>query len=577
MKKIPYGISSFETIQTENYYFVDKTKYIEQIENLGGRYLFFLRPRRFGKSLFISMLEHYYDINGSDQFERLFSNTYIGQNPTPLRNSYPVLRFNFSMVKTQGTIEQLKHGFCLNVWSEMRAFIMKYKTRYNLDEEVLKKIESQVDPGDMLLVFHSELKSKKVSFYLIIDEYDNFANNVLMEHNEEMYQKITHSGGFLRNFFTLIKGLTDNREIDRLFISGVSPLVMADVTSGFNIGDNISLWPVFASMVGFTKEELKELIEYYIQGQYETLFPLLSEWYNNYCFDNKLKTKNIFNSISILYFLKEYLQVNEIPIELIDENLRTDYGKLRFLIIQGEKLNSNFNILKEIVETNQIISILVRSFAHNELIDEEKFVSLLFYLGLITIKEVSLTNDYTFTIPNKLIRRLLWEYMQKAMVDAFALKINNNFLKQSFEKMARTGEWKPAIQYIIDKFYDAVSIRDFTFHEEGLKTFLLAWLNLTNLYDVISEKEKNKGYADICLEPDRRFTAYVKYDYIIELKYLKADEIETQAKEEVAINMAVNTATAQLIQYSANNKFKTTKIVIVASAKKLLFMDCLPE
>ena len=270
---------------------------------------------------------------------------------------------------------------------------------------------------------------------------------------------------------------------------------------------------------------------------------------------------------------KEYLQGNEIPIELIDENLRTDYGKLRFLIIQGEKLNGNFNILKEIVETNQTTSILVRSFAQNELIDGEKFVSLLFYLGLITIKDVSPTNDYTFTIPNKLIRRLLWEYMQKALGDAFALKINNNFLKQSFEKMSKTGEWKPAFQYIIDKFYDAVSIRDFTFHEEGLKTFLLAWLNLTNLYDVVSEKEKNRGYADICLEPDRRFTEYVKFDYIIELKYIKAEEIGTAAKEEVAVNLVVKTATAQLMQYAANNKYKTVKIIIVASAKKLLYME----
>ena len=240
-----------------------------------------------------------------------------------------------------------------------------------------------------------------------------------------------------------------------------------------------------------------------------------------------------------------------------------------------EKLNGNFNILKEIVETNQTISILVRSFAQNELIDEEKFVSLLFYLGLITIKDISPTNDYTFTIPNKLIRRLLWEYVQKAMVDALALKISNNFLKQSFEKMARTGEWKPVFQYIIDKFYEAVSIRDFTFHEEGLKTFLLAWLNLTNLYDVVSEKEKNKGYADICLEPDRRFTEYVKYDYIIELKYVRAEEIETQVKEDVTVKLAVKTASSQLHQYAANNKYQTIKIIIVASAKKLLLLDAL--
>ncbi|MEI6138340.1 MAG: AAA family ATPase [Mariniphaga sp.] len=573
MKKIPYGISSFETIKTENYYFVDKTKYIERMENLGGRYLFFLRPRRFGKSLLISMLEHYYDIDRADQFDRLFGDTYIGQNPTPLRNSYPVLRFNFSMVKTQGTVEQLKHGFCLNVWVELKCFILKYKTRYGLDEQVLRKIESQTDPGDMLLTFHGEMRAKHVSFYMIIDEYDNFANNVLIEHNEEIYRKITHAGGFLRNFFTLIKGLTDNREIDRLFICGVSPLVMADVTSGFNIGDNISLWPDFASMVGFNREELKGLVDHYIPGQYETLFPLLSEWYDNYCFDENLVENHIFNSISILYFLKENLALKRLPSNLIDENLRTDYGKLRFLIIQGEKLNGNFNILKEIVETNQTISILVRSFAQNELIVEEKFVSLLFYLGLLTIKDISPLNDFTFTIPNKLIRRLLWEYMQKALVDTFALKISSNFLIRAFEKMAKTGEWKPALQYIVDKFYEAVSVRDFTFHEEGLKTFLLAWLNLTNVYDVVSEKERNKGYADICLEPDRRFIEFVKYDYIIELKYLKAEEIETPAKEEVAVKQALKAATSQLEQYVANNKFQTIKIIIVASAKKLLAME----
>jgi hypothetical protein len=352
---------------------------------------------------------------------------------------------------------------------------------------------------------------------------------------------------------------------------------MADVTSGFNIGDNISLWPDFGSMVGFTREELKELVDYYIPRQYEKLFPLLSEWYDNYCFDNKLKIRNLFNSTSILYFIKEYLRGNEVPIELTDENSRTDYGKLRYLIVQDQKLNGNFGILKEIVETNQTISILVRSFAQNELIEEEKFVSLLFYLGMITIKDVSLTNNYTFTIPNKLIRRLLWEYVQKALTDAFGLKINNNFLLRAFDSMATTGEWKPALQYIVDKFYGAVSVRDFTFHEEGLKTFLLAWLNLTNLYDVTSEKEKNKGYADICLEPDRRFTEYVNYDYIIELKYLKAEEIETPIKEESTTKQAIEKATTQLQQYTADNRFKTIKIIIVASAKRLLFMDCLKE
>ena len=577
MKKIPYGISSFETIKTEGYYFVDKTMFIEKIENLGVRYLFFLRPRRFGKSLFISMLEHYYDINGAGQFERLFGDTYIGRNPTPLRNSYPVLRFNFSMVRTQGTVEEIKNSFCLNVWGAMDFFISKYKTMYGLEEEISKKIEKKLDPGEMLLVFQSEMKRKHVSFYMIIDEYDNFANNVLIEHNAETYQRITHSGGFLRNFFTLIKGFTDGREIDRLFISGVSPLVMADVTSGFNIGDNISLWPDFGAMVGFTREELKELIDYYIPEKYEMLFPLLSEWYDNYCFDNKLKIKNLFNSTSILYFIKDYLRGNEIPIELIDENLRTDYGKLRFLIIQDKKLNGNFNILSEIAETQQTVSTLVRSFALDELISDNKFKSLLFYLGFLSIEKIDFAGNITFKIPNKLISTLLWDYIRKATNEFYSLDLKVDFLNHGFSQMALASIWRPLFQYILDKFYDAVSIRDFTFHEEGLKTFLLAWLNLTNLYDVTSEQEKNKGYADICLGPDRRFTEYVKYDYIIELKYLKAEEIDTQAKVESAAKQSIEKATAQLLQYATDNKFKTVKIIIVASAKRLLFMDSLTE
>jgi len=266
MKKIPYGISSYDTIKTDNYYFVDKTRYIEELENLGGRYLFFLRPRRFGKSLFISMLEHYYDILAKDQFEQLFGDTYIGQNPTPLKNSYPVLRLNFSMVSTNGTLEDIKHSFLTNIVREIKIFLHKYAKKYNLNLNIIDKLEKENDAGNLFMIFNTELKIKNVSLYLIIDEYDNFGNNILVQHGPATYTDATHGSGFLRSFFTIIKGLTDKRDIDRLFISGVSPLVMADVTSGFNIGDNISLAPDFGSMVGFNRNELKELIDYYIPG-----------------------------------------------------------------------------------------------------------------------------------------------------------------------------------------------------------------------------------------------------------------------------------------------------------------------
>jgi len=580
MKKIPYGISSYEKIKAENYYYIDKTKYIEIIENYGSAYHFFLRPRRFGKSLFISVLQHYYDINAKDRFQTLFGDTYIGKNPTPLRNSYPILRFNFSMVKSQGTLEELKHGFCLNVWGEIDAFVMKYKDRYNLNEGITKEIKQQKDAGDMLLILSNEMKVKKVSFFLIIDEYDNFANNILAEHGKKLYTEITHSGGFLRNFFTILKGLTDNREIDRLFITGVSPLVMADVTSGFNIGDNISQDPQLSAMIGFNHDEAHEILEYYnsfgiFNQSLDSIVEDFNQWYDGYSFNKKLE--RIYNSISVLYYIHQYIKTKECPAILTDENMRTDYGKFRFLLKEDNKLNGNFSVLKEVIQNNETYGNFIRSFALNELISPEKFRCLLFYLGFISIQEVSPINTYTFTIPNKLIRNILWEFVQKSINEVYELKIDNDYLVHAFTDMALKGIWKPALQYIIDKFYGVVSNRDFVFHEEGIKTFILAWLNMAAYYNVYSERELNQGFADIYLEPEKRLGDFVKYSYIIELKYIKSEFMKSKKKSEPEVKKAVEAATAQLKQYADYKIGTTQKIIIVASAKKLLYMDKLND
>ena len=578
MKKIPYGISSYEKIKSDDYYYIDKTKYIEIIENYGSVYHFFLRPRRFGKSLFVSMLHHYYDIKAKDQFNALFGDTYIGKNPTPLKNSFPVLRFNFSMVAINGTVEEIKHSFLLNIIGEILVFINKYADCFNLDLQIQKKIEDEKDAANVIMLFAREMKIKKVSVFMIIDEYDNFANNILTEHGEETYTKVTHAGGFLRGFFTVIKGLTDNREIDRLFIAGVSPLVMADVTSGFNIGDNISQDPQLSAMIGINNEEAKQILDYYdsfgiFNQPLDSILADFNQWYNGYSFNSNLE--KIYNTISVLYYINQYIKTNKSPIILTDENMRTDYGKFRFLIAAGKKLNGNFNILKDLAQTNQTSSALVRSFALNELIAEEKFKSLLFYLGFISISKMQPDNEYVFTIPNKLIKVIIWEFIQKAFVDVYDLKINQDYLKRAFKSMALEGDWKPALQYIIDKFYEAVSIRDFVFHEEGLKTFFLAWLNLTNLFRVTSEKVLNQGFADIYLEPEYQFGDYVKHGYVIELKYIKSEFLKSKAKSEPEVKRAIETATAQLYQYSPYDNCTTTKIIIVASAKKLLYMETL--
>ena len=577
MKKIPYGISSFEKIQTENYYYIDKTKYIETIENYGSVYHFFLRPRRFGKSLFVSMLHHYYDIKQKENFVPLFGDTYIGKKPTPLRNTFPVLRFNFSMVKIFGDLSEIKTSFFKYIQSEVEYFIDKYNDIFDFNIKDIDRIKSSnFEDMDILRDLFIKLRQKNIHSFVIIDEYDNFANNILTEHGEETYTKVTHAGGFLRSFFTNLKGLTDNREIDRLFITGVSPLVMADVTSGFNIGDNISQDPQLSAMVGITNEEARQILGYYnsfgiFNQPLDSILNDFNQWYNGYSFNQSLE--KVYNTISVLYYIHQYIKTKNRPIVLTDENMRTDYGKFRFLIAAGKKLNGNFNILKDLAQTNQTSSALVRSFALSELIDEDKFKSLLFYLGFISISKMQPDNEYVFTVPNKLIKVIIWEFIQKAFVDVYDLKINQDYLKRAFKSMALEGDWKPALQYIMDRFYEAVSIRDFVFHEEGLKTFFLAWLNLTNLFRVTSEKELNQGFADIYLEPEFRFGDYVKFGYVIELKYIKSEFLKSKKMSEPEIKRAIEAATAQLDQFSPYDNCTTIKIIIVASARKLLYME----
>ena len=579
MKKIPYGISSYEKIKTDNYYYIDKTRYIEIIENYGSTYHFFLRPRRFGKSLFISMLYSYYDIKAKEQFNQLFGDTYIGKNPTPLRNTFPVLRFNFSMVKTFGSIEEIELSFSQYIFDALRNFVYRYNDLFHLSEIIVNDILTTYSGNsDVIRSLFMMLSEQHVKTYVIINEYDNFANNILTEHGEETYTKVTQAGGFLRNFFTNLKGLTDNREIDRLFITGVSPLVMADVTSGFNIGDNISQDSQLDSMVGINSTEADQILDYYnsfgiFNKSLEFIKADFDTWYNGYKFSQK--NEKIYNTVSVLYYINNYIKNNISPANLIDENMRTDYGKFRFLLTENNKINGNFSILREIAENNEITGNFVRSFALKELIDADKFKSLLFYLGFTSIKETDIFGNNIYTIPNKLIKIMIWEFIQKSINEVYNLRMNIDFFATAFLKMATKGEWRPVFKYIIEKFYEAVSVRDFVFHEEGIKTFILAWLNLGIMYKTISERELNQGYADIYMEPEKRYGNEIKYGYIIELKYIKSTFLKTKAKAEPEVKRAIESATAQLVQYSPYDNCTTTKIIIVASAKKLLYMESL--
>ncbi len=545
-----------------NGYYVDKTHFIEKLENVGADYLLFLRPRRFGKSLFISTLEYYYDINRADQFDELFGKLYIGKTPTPLKNSFPILKFNFSGVISHGTVEEIESSFDARVWSCLNSFFERYQTRLGVDDIMESQITPLKKASDMLARFIDYMADNEIKYYLLIDEYDNFANNILADQGKDRYQKITHGTGFLRNFFTIIKTGTDTRTVEKMFATGVSPLVMSDVTSGFNIGENISQNPNFVEMAGFTQDEVETAVDYYISenkikaADRTAFLKILADFSNNYRFSAHSDTR-IYNSNAVLYYINQYMQINELPTEVIDTNMRTDYQKLRFLVLESQKLNGNFNLLSEVLETNQITSELVRNFPVTDLIEREKFVSFLYYLGFLTIKEKSV-DQLVFTVPNAMCQEILWEYIRKSLKDAYSLELRQ--LEKVYGEMTRHGQWEPLFRYIFEEFYKAVSNRDFIYREEGVKGFLLAYLNLSKAYQIHSECEMNKGYADIYIEPNILiYPDMCPTHFLVELKYLTKTDVK-----EKTIENHFNEAKAQLEKYSQDKKVPADAIKIVA-------------
>ncbi len=573
MKKIPYGIANFEDLREGNYYFIDKTKYIEKLENNNGKFIFFLRPRRFGKSLFISMLEHYYDINKKDKFEELFKDTYIGKNPTQLRNTFPILKLNFSGIPTNKSMEEIEFSFDDSIRASVNGFFEKYQKKLNIPENVKDEVLSKKSAGDLFNSFVSNLYYKSgISYYLLIDEYDNFANNILIHHGKGSYQDLTHGGGFLRSFFAAVKNATETRTVERLFVTGVSPLVLSDVTSGFNMGDNISTAVPFNSMIGFTTEEVKEMVDYYIsegavkEEERAKILETLKINYDNYSFSDKTDEK-IYNSDMVLYFFNKYFQSGNIPNELIDPNIRTDFGKLKFLILQDKKLNGNFSILTELLDKKETETDLVSSFALSDIIEHSKFKSFLYYLGLLTIKDHVFANHYVMNVPNETVKQMHFEYIREALKGRYdELNINTDFLSKEFINMAFKGEWTKLMTYILDKFYEASSIRDFIYREEGIKMFLLAYFNITKLYFVESEPEMNHGYADIFLQKNYAVTDLTKYEYLIEVKYRKAGETES-------VETLKEKAAAQLERYAKSQKITcpVKKLIVICSAKECEF------
>jgi hypothetical protein len=543
MKKIPYGISNYKDIQQKNAYYVDKTQYIPKIESAGD-FLFLIRPRRFGKSSLLTMLECYYDIARAEEFDTLFADTYIHAHPTPEKNAHLILKFNFSKVNPE--MDKVEDSFNGHIRNCFFVFANKYKAF--LDDSYFKMMESHQEAYQKLEFLFNYVGAKGLKVYVLIDEYDNFTNTILSTVGQAHYHKLTHGAGFFRFFFSILKGAVDEVDsgISRMFITGVSPVTMDDVTSGFNIGRNISLHPTFHDVLGLSKQNIIDMLTYYQNNgftlpNFTDLLVLMKVWYGNYCFSKSIKSY-LFNTDMVLYFLKNFLELGTIPDEMIDPNVKVDYAKLRHLVVLDRRLNGNFSRLKGIIETGKIISQIAPSFPVEDLIKPRNFISLLYFFGLLSYQ-----NEEELIIPNLTVQKLMYSYLRDGYEDVEVFSIDLWHFANLVRQMAYFGEWQPVFQFLAEEVEKQTAIRDYLSGEKVIQTFLLAYLNVTDYYFTRTEEEMGKGFVDLYLEPFLAKYDKVKYGYLIELKYINRNKFTQELLQE-----KIAEAKNQLQQYATD-------------------------
>ncbi len=591
IKRIPYGQGDFEAVNAKGKYYVDKTMFIPEFEKTN--YVFLIRPRRFGKSLFLSMLHSYYDLTKADRFEEFYRDTWILKNPTEERAIYMVLTFNFSVIDSRR--DKLEDSFNEYCNEQIDEFLDTYKEYLN--EKIITNVKNKQYAYQKITALGRLLRGQDKKIYVMIDEYDNFANKILSEERITDYHELTHSSGIFRDFFAVLKDATDDSgsPVARLFITGVSPVTMDDVTSGFNIGNNISLMPQINEAFGFTQKDVEEIIDYYTSvGEFpidkELALDVMEKWYDHYRFSEKVEN-TMYNTCSILYFMNKVAGYKDLPKNLIDDNLKMDYRKLKSLIIMDKKLNGNFSILNEILKNGGISSNVNLSFPYEELKDKENFVSLLYYLGLLTFDGIK--EGFTYlSIPNESIKSMMYGYIRSSLKSVGDFSVDIFALSTSLQGMAYRGEFKPVFQFLADEISKQTKVRDYIQGEKVIQGFFLAYLNILDFYQSCSEEELNKGYADIVFKPFWQKYQDIKYCYLCEFKYIsripKFDKLSKKKQKEILepkINKVVAESKTQLAKYanddSANKTMHTgsygnvilKKIIVVFHAWDLVYLE----
>ena len=522
MKKLPYGISNYEELITDGYIYVDKTPYIEKLENLAEKRIMFLRPRKFGKTLFTSTLENYYDIKKQDKFEELYKDTYIGKHPTKLKNKYHILRFNFSGIDTS-TEETAINGFKSKVQSSIKLFI----ERYSLDFYINKEDEAESVLDDLMKAFSMQKLGEKI--YVIIDEYDHFANE-LLGFNTDKFKELVSKNGKIRKWYEVLKEGTET-VVDRIFITGVAPITLDSLTSGFNIGSDITMDEEFNEMLGFTEEELVKIMQSQeiSKENQKDILPIMRENYDGYKFSNYGKEK-IYNSNMCLYFLKDYVRLKRIPERLVDVNIASDYSKIGKLLnlCKGENREE---IIKKTISGEGILTEIVEKFNPSMEFGEAELVSMLFYLGYLTIAGEKLGRA-ELKIPNKVMKEIYSDYFLKMIDKQAQMTIELKEYNEILEEIALEGKIDKIVE-MLEKYLKNLSNRDAQrFDEKYVKLIFYSIAMNLKIYNVKSELEVEREYPDIVLIPKDRTKGYNAI--MVEFKYLKKGEenkLERKQKE----------------------------------------------
>lgn len=527
IKQVPYGVSDFVMVRERNLYYVDKTMFLSLLEQQPDN-VFYIRPRRFGKSLFISMMRAYYDKAMAANFDSLFGGLWVHEHPTPLRGRYQMLYLDFSQVG--GDIDRLSERFNDYCSLMLDDFMHSYRDEY--PDETVKAFFETRQMADKLDLIRNSAVRLRIPLYLIIDEYDNFTNIVLNENGEEVYHAITHASGFYRDVFKKFKGM-----FERIFMTGVSPVTLDDLTSGFNIGWHLSMNPKFDKMLGFSTEDVRSMLLYYkeagmlpSESDVEAIIAEMKPWYDNYCFAKEClkQEERVFNCDMVLYYLRQYMDSGHSPERMVDPNTKTDYNKLKKLLRLDRLDGDRRGVIRRIAEEGQLIAGVEESFPARDLTNPDIFPSLLFYYGMLTIKG-TYGSQLVLCIPNNNVRKQYYEYLLENYSEYSGIQISS--LLTLFTRMSFDGQWRKALQYIADAYRNLSSVRDSIEGERSIQGFFMAYLSLNDYYITAPEVELNHGYCDFFLLPN--LTHYQsRHSYIVELKYLPKKDFDSKAEEQ---------------------------------------------